>query len=224
MKTTATLRLSHIQNPGLLAVLVLACIFFWRTVSAEVIGPVYPIAEQDLIAWMKARLAAKLTPDKLAEMNRRHQEALYNYSQEPYSEPPPRATENATRWFDPSIVVPYDLRNHEGRLIHPAGTKANPLDYRALNREILFFNANDSEQLAFASRYAETRDQRLIPILVAGSPPQVRKLWNRQVYFDQMGLLVQKLGIKNVPAIVRQDGRLLRIEEIAVTEEIEETP
>jgi conjugal transfer pilus assembly protein TraW len=40
------------------------------------------------------------------------------------------------------------------------------------------------------------------------------RLWRRPVYYDQQGQLVEKLGIRHVPALVSQEGRRLRIDEI----------
>ena len=38
--------------------------------------------------------------------------------------------------------------------------------------------------------------------------------WKRPVYFDQHGQLVERLGIRHLPALVSQDGKRLRIDEI----------
>lgn len=54
------------------------------------------------------------------------------------------------------------------------------------------------------------------PILVGGSYLDLMKAWNRQVFYDQEGALVRKLGITAVPAIVSQEGNRLRIDEVVV--------
>ena len=38
--------------------------------------------------------------------------------------------------------------------------------------------------------------------------------WRRPVYYDQQGVLTTRLGIRQVPALVTQDGRRLRIDEL----------
>jgi conjugal transfer pilus assembly protein TraW len=38
--------------------------------------------------------------------------------------------------------------------------------------------------------------------------------WKQTVYYDQQGLLTARLGIRQVPARVTQDGRRLRIDEL----------
>jgi conjugal transfer pilus assembly protein TraW len=37
-----------------------------------------------------------------------------------------------------------------------------------------------------------------------------------RVYFDQGGALVRKFGISQVPAIVSQEGRMLKVNEVKV--------
>ena len=47
-----------------------------------------------------------------------------------------------------------------------------------------------------------------------GSYLDLMRRWKRPVFFDQQGQLTDKLGIRHVPALVTQDGKRLKIEEI----------
>ena len=40
------------------------------------------------------------------------------------------------------------------------------------------------------------------------------RLWKRPIFYDQQGKLVEKLGIRQLPALVSQEGKKLRIDEI----------
>jgi conjugal transfer pilus assembly protein TraW len=51
-------------------------------------------------------------------------------------------------------------------------------------------------------------------ILTGGSYLDLMRRWKRPVFFDQQGTLTDKLGIRHVPALVTQDGKRLKIEEI----------
>jgi conjugal transfer pilus assembly protein TraW len=42
------------------------------------------------------------------------------------------------------------------------------------------------------------------------------KAWRTPVYYDQQGTLSRRLGIRQVPAVVSQDGLRLRIDEVSV--------
>jgi carboxypeptidase Taq len=53
-------------------------------------------------------------------------------------------------------------------------------------------------------------------ILVNGSPQDLMKANSIRFYFDQQGVLVQKFGIKQVPATVSQHGSKLLIKEIFI--------
>ena len=182
--------------------------------SVDIIGPVHPVIEPDMVAWMKERAAAQFTPEVLARMQKEHREATRQYAEHPPGITLPRTTEPVTRWFDPSITVPYDLRDHEGRVIHPAGTTINPLEWRSLTRHLLFFDATDEEQVQWAEAVSTRAEWHVKPIIVAGAPLELGRQWQRPVSFDQHGLLVEKLGIRQVPAIVHQEGNRLRIDEV----------
>ncbi|WP_172600391.1 hypothetical protein [Sulfurivermis fontis] len=182
--------------------------------APEVIGTVHPVTEPDMVAWFKERAAAEFTPERIARLQAEQREATRKYAEHPPGASVPRTTVPATHWFDPSIAIPYDLRDHEGRLIHPAGTVINPLEWRPLTRRLLFFDADDKDQVRWAEAIATKDEWRVKPIIVAGAPLDIGRKWQREVSFDQRGLLVEKLGIKQVPAIVRQDGNRLRIDEV----------
>lgn len=184
------------------------------TRAADVLGPTYPIAEEDVVAWLERRaqalessakgkaLAAKARADRDAAVQR-----------------PPRvdkvgaARRKATRWFDPSLTVSYDLKDADGRVFAPTGTTVNPLDYVTLSKALLFFDGDDERQVAWAMRETKRLDGRAKPILIGGSPVEISERLERAVYFDLGGKLAEKLGIQTVPARVTQDGRRLRIEE-----------
>ena len=51
-------------------------------------------------------------------------------------------------------------------------------------------------------------------ILIGGSYLDLMRRWKQTVYYDQQGLLTARLGIRQVPARVTQDGQRLRIDEL----------
>jgi conjugal transfer pilus assembly protein TraW len=182
--------------------------------APEVIGPVYPVAEPDMVVWMKERAGRYFSPDRLAALEAEKREATRRYAESPPGTDLPRTTKPITRWFDPSITVPYDLRDQDGRLIHAAGTTVNPLEWRSLTQRLLFLDGNDEDQVRWAEGQLADGHWRAKPILVAGEPLKLAGQWQRQVFFDQQGQLVGKLGIGQLPAVVRQEGMRLRIDEV----------
>ena len=65
-----------------------------------------------------------------------------------------------------------------------------------------------------AESILEQQQGKVKLILTGGSYLDLMRLWRRPVYYDQHGQLVEKLGIRHVPALVSQEGKRLRIDEI----------
>ena len=55
-------------------------------------------------------------------------------------------------------------------------------------------------------------------IMVKGSPFDLMKAKQRRFYFDQKGTLTAKFDIRHTPASVRQEGTMLRVQEIVLKE------
>ena len=53
-------------------------------------------------------------------------------------------------------------------------------------------------------------------VLVKGSPAKLEEQLGVNVYFDQSGQITKQLGIKQVPATVAQEGKILKIMEVKV--------
>lgn len=120
----------------------------------------------------------------------------------------------SVNYFDPSICVDRDIFNHAQQIIVKKGTSFNPLSQISLNQDLLFFDATDLKQLA----WAESRPSSAKWILIKGQPMQLEEDFNRPIYFDQGGVLTKKFGIQQVPACVSQEGLKLKIEFFPVQE------
>ena len=68
-----------------------------------------------------------------------------------------RTQEPKTRLFDPSIQIPYGLKNAAGEIILPAATTVNPLDTVPLSYTLVLYNAEDEIQV----KWAIAEDQKL---------------------------------------------------------------
>jgi conjugal transfer pilus assembly protein TraW len=180
-----------------------------------VIGPVYPIAEPSLLALIQSKLRELAANGGLERLQRESQARIRRQIEEPAPVAGiTRTTTARTFHFDPSIEVPYPISDTEGRLIVAPGTRVNPLDVVSLSRPLFFFDARDAEQVERARReLAEQRGQVKL-ILTGGSYLDLMRRWKQTVYYDQQGLLTTRLGIRQVPARVTQDGRRLRIDEL----------
>ena len=69
-------------------------------------------------------------------------------------------------------------------------------------------DGEDKEQV----QWAKTQLGKIT--LTNGAPLELGKELNRPVYFDQAGILCNRFNIEAVPAIIEQDGLLLKISEV----------
>jgi conjugal transfer pilus assembly protein TraW len=166
-------------------------------------GNTFPIDEEDLIDYIQSRIrsmdAAKI--------------------QNSFQNPKPvsglvEAKTHAMHYFDPSVVAKVDIKDAEQKIIVQKGSAYNPLEHFSLPQNLLFFDGDQKEHI----RWAKTHESEAKWILVKGNPFDLEKKEKRPVFFDQNGLLVQKLSIKAVPARVTQEGMRLKIESIPIEE------
>jgi conjugal transfer pilus assembly protein TraW len=181
------------------------------------IGPLYPVAEPDMLRMIEAKLREK---ERSGELSRLQREAAAR-AEASIREPRPvegitRATESRTTYLDPSVTASGNVVAPDGSRVVSAGQRVNPLDHVALSHWLLFFDARDAEQVRHAATLLETYRGRLKPILVGGSFVAVARAWRRPVYYDQGGALVRRFGIRYVPALVSQEGKRLRIDELVL--------
>lgn len=186
-----------------------------RAQDLGVIGPVYDIAEPNLIEVILARLREAEASGQLARLQRDAQAQV----RRDIENPSPvagitKTTHPRSFHYDPSIVVPHPITDADGRMIVAPGTRVNPLDTVSLSRSLLFIDARDAPQLARAKQLIDERGSRIKVILTAGSYLELMRRWHRPVFFDQEGQLTTKLGIRHVPALVSQEGKRLRIDEL----------
>jgi len=180
-----------------------------------VIGPVYPVQEPDMLRAIEARLREKARTGELARLER---EGIAR-AERTLREPRPveglrRAVRARVSYFDPSVTFEREVRGPDGESVVPAGTRVNPLDYVVLSNPLLFLDARDRDQVRHAATLLARHKGRVKPILVGGSYVELTRAWRTRVYYDQGGVLVGRLGIRQVPALVTQEGKRLRIEEI----------
>jgi conjugal transfer pilus assembly protein TraW len=186
-----------------------------RAADLGQIGPTYPIREPHLIEALQSRLKEKERSGELKQLEAQAQaRAVASVSAPRPVEGLARTASARTFYYDPTIVLDRHVFDARGRVLFPAGTRANPLEVVSLSKRLLFFDARDARQLEHARRLIDDAGGRVKPILVGGSYLDLMKSWRVRVYYDQNGALTRQLGIAQVPAIVSQEGLRLRIDEV----------
>lgn len=180
-------------------------------------GKISSIEEEDPIVLIQNKLKGMEERGEL----KRHNIELQKKTRASVERPKPvegitKAQKTRIYYFDPSYVVPEDLKDHTGKIFVAKGTKINPLETVSLSHTLFFFDGDDAEQKELAITKLKLGSIKLI--LVKGAPLALSEELNVPVYFDQAGILTKKLGITHVPALVTQESLLLRIEEAELEE------
>lgn len=186
-----------------------------RAVDLGVVGPTYGIAEPHLLTDIERRLREKERSGELRTLI----EAARTRGVDAVRFPSPVAglgvtSKARTFYVDPSFTLDRNLVDAQGRLMFAAGTRKNPLEIVSLSKRLLFFDARDARQVTHARQLMSAQGGRVKPILTGGSYLELMKAWRTPVYYDQQGVLTRKLGIQRVPALVSQEGQLLRVDEV----------
>jgi len=176
-------------------------------------GTVFPIVEPDLLEQIRAKLQRLEASGETARLNADLKKRTIARVNRPEPVAGLGTASNPRQWtFDPTITVEADISDDKGRLIIAAGTRVNPLDTVGLRQKLIFIDGDDAQQLAWAIKSYKQADAKLI--LVNGAPLDLMRARQRRFYFDQGGTLVKRFGIRAVPAIVEQQGRILLVREV----------
>lgn len=178
-----------------------------------VVGRTYSIIEVDFMEMVQQRLSQEQHSPSWQEKQKNAIRTISKHVLRP--SPVAIGVTEVPRifYYDPTIIVPDDIKNAEGHVIVKAGTRVNPLEYVHLYQTLLFFNADDVQQLCWAKRTEKRLDQAAKFILTQGNIRKASRGFQQAVYFDQFGWLVKKLGIEHVPAVVVEADRKLEIRE-----------
>jgi len=182
------------------------------------IGPTYPISEANLLEFIAQRLRDKQASGELDRLQAQARERGILAVRQPLPVAGLRTTQQPrTFYFDPSFTLDRNILDPQGHLMFAAGSRHNPLDVVSLSRRLLFFDARDARQVKRARELIQRYRGQVKAILTAGSYLDLMKAWRTPVYYDQQGVLTRRLGIAQVPALVSQEGKRLRVDELEVT-------
>jgi len=181
-----------------------------------VLGALFEIKEKNILEVITEKLAAMEAFGTIAYHQNQLNDKAKLALQTPQAVSHLMETVNPKTFsWDPSISFPYDIKNYQNQLLYKKGTRLNPLEWISFKGQWLFFNGDDAKQKAWAQSLYKTGDKL---ILVRGSALELMQIWQLPVYFDQQGVLTRKFGIQQIPARVYQEGQVLKIEEILLTE------
>lgn len=184
-----------------------------------VFGETWEIKEPDAVEEIQNKIESLAKSGKIQE----HNNKIVEQTKQKVNRPAPVLFLKATvipraYSYDPNFSHPMDLKDQNGEIFYKAGTRINPLDYVTLRYELLFLDGDDKEQVEWAvARHREALVKPLL-ILIRGEPLKLSQMHKVEFYFDQFGEMSKKFGLKQVPAVMKQDGKKLLIQEIKLGE------
>ena len=178
-------------------------------------GPVWEIAEPNLLEVIQTRLLAMEENGKLDAMREAMQETTRAY----VNRPRPvlgllPAEEARTYEVNLSITLERDLMDHRGQVFARAGTRINPLDYSHFNQRIVVFDGDDPDQVSFALSEGNELDTLLV--LTNGAPLELMRAHGRRFYFDQDGQITSRFQVTRLPSVITRGNRVMVVEEVPV--------
>jgi conjugal transfer pilus assembly protein TraW len=185
-------------------------------------GPVKEISERNLIAVMKEKmLQVDLMAKKDESIDTYFQRSQFIYLDE--------ATEDQTRYLDPTVVVQKGIKDTNGNVVVPAGSQFNPLAMRPFTRRLVVFNPNRDEEVEWLKSLPENK--RLKDVYIASEldgPRGWEQLQDVQDFIDDNVFLLksdvwQRFDIERTPSIVTSEGLMFKIEEFAVESKVNES-
>lgn len=179
-----------------------------------VFGPVYKISEKDGVEQIKDKVRAMEKDGTIAARLKAYQNRVIEDLSHPAPVPGVATSYvSRTRTIDPTYTFPSDFKDPAGKVMVTAGTRVNPLAGLPMTNEYLFIDGREFEQIAIAKRFVDSDPVRHRVVLVAGDYNALADKLGVKVYFDQKGLLTQRLAIRQVPARLYQDGTVLKVQE-----------
>jgi conjugal transfer pilus assembly protein TraW len=185
-------------------------------------GHTYLIQEQDILEYIQQKLLSMQKSGELQTL----QSNMKKKALKSINRPKPvnniqYATENKQYIYDPTYILDKNIYHPNGKILFLKGTKVNPLDTVSLRQKLIFIDGDRESHIQFAiEEHNKEPQEHKKPkiILLKGSIIGLMKQRNIRLYFDQNGAIIKKLNIKNIPAIVEQQSKVLLIKEVALDE------
>ena len=183
-------------------------------VDHGVLGEVFEITEKDLIAVILQKLHKLQAEGKLETYQSQIQAKVQNNIARPNPVKDIIHTQTPrTYYLDPSITLTQDLQDHDGQIFHQKGELVNPLKLKPMTKPLLLIDGDAADHLTWALKMRKIHPLAKI-ILVKGEPLQMMAKMGITIYFDQFGVICKRFGIKQVPALIRQAGETLVVQEM----------
>ncbi len=179
------------------------------------IGKTYPIIEVDMIQWMKHNLTMHMKNGEIDKVHQAMKQQAQQYIKRPEGKYLPRATTRRMQALNPIYTVLEDILDADNKILVKSGTQVNPLAVMPLKKKLCFIDGDDPEQVQWMQRHCRQPILNKI-ILTKGDWVALSHQLSRRLFFDQYGYITSRFNIQALPAVVRQHGSILYVEEFPV--------
>jgi len=172
------------------------------------VGPVYAIAEPDLVEELREKA---LTVDLAAihqEAGRYQPASLHQL---------PRARVSRRFAVDMTFTLEQELRNEEGRVLYPKGYTFNPLEYVGLSGGLVVIDGGDAEQVAWFKASPYSGNQRAKLLLSGGYASDLATALERPVFY-LTEVIAKRLRLQAVPSVIVEERHQLYVQEVLLEE------
>ncbi|NOT10589.1 MAG: hypothetical protein HOP23_01930 [Methylococcaceae bacterium] len=180
-------------------------------------GPVFGIAEPDMIEEMQRRMAE-------FDWEKEKKQAIDNFwAHQKDSVSLPVADKNRERRIDTSIVATQDIFHPDGRLIFKKGQKINPQAIMPMRHAYILFDATNKRQVEIAKKIGDELLSKQKPVVYLFSKMTTDKGWE---YYNQTTELmnapiyrlnktiIERFQIQALPSVVEGLGDTILVREI----------
>ncbi len=175
-------------------------------------GATYMISEPDSLAELREK-AAKVDWKKVFDREKLTRK-VRNFRPKELKRLPAARRDRAFL-SDLSYTLDVDIPDGKGGVLYPKGYTFNPLDYLRFRRTIVVIDGNNRRQVEWFRKSNWFKDVNAMLLLTDGGYFELGKRLRRPVFYAN-SLIVDRLGLKAVPSVVRQNGRFMEVREYVV--------
>jgi len=168
-----------------------------------------PVAEENLIDFMKRKVAAVDWDQKSQELKERVTQKL----KEGPGLDVPSVKRARTFQVDVTTAVPDEVHDQSGNKIVASGTRVNPLQFVQLRKRYVVFNGTVPGQVTMVQQLLDTEGRERVSVIITeGDVEKLSGQFETPVFWASPQI-IEKFQIVAVPSVVKQAGDRLEVEE-----------
>lgn len=129
----------------------------------------------------------------------------------------PIATEDNSYYHTPVTILPFEVKDKNGKVLYPKGFKFNPLKYTTLPNQLIVLGSSRHLDVVSNLSSLVSPDDTLL-IVNMDTRKFIKQTGKRAFLLSKNA--IKRLGIKQIPAIISQQGDQFLIQVFALRHEL----